>query len=132
MSLTALLDVLLPGDGDFPAASATTLPSRLSAHPRFANTVPPVLAALSDGITPDTVRRVERDHPAAFAALLTGVYSLYYTDPGVAAALARLTGYQTRPPQPEGYDLPAFDPALLAIPAARAPLYRPTPEVIDD
>lgn len=132
MSLTALLDVLLPGDGDFPPASETTLPSRLLSHPRFAGTVPPILAALTDGITAETVGGVERDHPAAFAALLTGVYSLYYTDPGVAAALARLTGYQTRPPQPAGYDLPAFDPALLAIPAARAPLYRPTPEILDD
>lgn len=128
MSLTALLDVLLPGDGDFPPASATTLPERLLAHPRFAATVAPVLEALTDGISPDTMRRVEAEHPAAFAALLTGVYSLYYTDPGVAAALARLTGYQTRPPQPEGYHLPAFDPGLLAIPAARAALYRPTPE----
>lgn len=132
MSLTALLDVLLPGDGDFPPASATTVPSRLLAHPRFAGTLPPVLMALGGDINPDTVGGVERDHPAAFAALLTGVYSLYYTDPGVAAALARLTGYQTRPPQPEGYDLPAFDPSLLAIPAARAPFYRPTPEVLDD
>ncbi|MEI6099739.1 MAG: hypothetical protein WCS20_15890, partial [Alphaproteobacteria bacterium] len=78
--------------------------------------------------TPDTVRKLERDQPAAFAALLTGVYSLYYTDPGVAAALARLTGYQTRPPQPEGYHLTAFDPSILTIPATRAPLYRPTPE----
>lgn len=129
MTLTALLDVLLPGDGDFPPASATSLPARLLAHPRFASTVAPVLNALTDGITADRVRGVERDQPAAFAALLTGVYSLYYTDPGVAAALARLTGYQTRPPQPEGYHLPAFDPSLLAIPAARAPHYRPTPEV---
>jgi hypothetical protein len=128
MTLTALLDVLLPGDGDFPSASATTLPARLLSHPRFARAVPPVLAALVDGITPDTVRKLERDQPAAFAALLTGVYSLYYTDPGVAAALARLTGYQTRPPQPEGYHLPAFDPSILTIPATRAPLYRPTPE----
>ena len=128
MILAALLDVLLPGDGDFPPASATTLPARLQAHPRFAGTIPPVLEALTGGISPETVRKVERDQPAAFAALLTGVYSLYYTDPGVAAALARLTGYQTRPPQPEGYDLPAFDPCLLAIPAARAPFYRRTPE----
>ena len=128
MSLTALLDVLLPGNGDFPPASATTLPERLQAHPKFAATVAPVVQALTDGISPDTVRKLEREHPTAFAALLTGVYSLYYTDPGVAAALARLTGYQTRPPQPKGYDLPAFDPALLAIPAARAPFYRPTPE----
>ena len=129
MTLSVLLDVLLPGDGDFPPASATTLPARLLSHPRFAATVPPVLQALTQGITAQTVGRVERDYPADFAALLTGVYSLYYTDPGVAAALARLTGYQTRPPQPAGYDLPAFDPSLLAVPAARAPFYRPTPEV---
>ena len=132
MSLAALLDVLLPGDGDFPPASATSLPTRLMAHPRFAATVPPVLNALKASISPATVAQAERNNPTAFAALLTGVYSLYYTDPGVAAALARLTGYDTRPPQPLGYDLPAFDSSLLAIPAARMPFYRPTPEVSDD
>ncbi len=127
MRLTALLDILLPGDGDFPAASATSLPARLRTHERFAGTIPTILNALPDHIATDAVRAVEAAQPAAFAALLTGVYSLYYTDPGVAAALAHLTGYETRPPQPKGYDLPAFDSALLTIPAARAPLYRPTP-----
>jgi len=132
MKLAALLDILLPGDGDFPNASATTLPVRLAAHARFAATVAPVLDALAQDFGEDEVRAVEAAQPAAFAALLTGVYSLYYTDPGVAAALARLTGYETRPPQPQGYDLPAFDPGLLAVPAARAPMYRPTPEARDD
>lgn len=131
MKLEGLLDILLPGDGDFPPASATGLPGRLLAHERFAATVPPVLAAMS-AVTVAAVQAVEAAEPAAFAALLTGVYSLYYTDPGVAAALARLTLYETRPPQPLGYDLPAFDPALLAIPAARAPFYRPTSEDRDD
>ena len=132
MTLAVLLDVLLPGDGDFPPASATTLPARLLAHPRFAVTVPPIPEALSERISADAVRAAEAAQPAAFAALLTGVYSLYYTDRGVAAALARLNGYETRPPQPLGYELPAFEPSLLAIPAARAPSYRPTPEVSDD
>ena len=132
MTLAALLDVLLPGDGDFPPAGATTLPARLLVHPRFAATLPPILNALPADITSASVAEVEATDPAAFAALLTGVYSLYYTDPRVAAALARLTGHDTRPPQPLGYDLPAFDPAILAIAAARAPFYLPTPQVPDD
>ncbi len=130
MSLKTLLDILLPGDGDFPPGSAIGLAERLLAHKRFSAIVPTVLEALPE-VTVDAVRALEAAEPAAFAALLAGVYSLYYTDPSVAAGLARLTGYETRPPQPLGYDLPAFDPASLAIPAARAPFYRPTPEVSD-
>ena len=70
---------------------------------------------------------VESLRPADFRAFLTGEYSLYDTDPAVASAIARLTGYQTGSPQPEGFALPTFDPAMVAIPAARAPHCRPIP-----
>ncbi len=138
-TLSALLDTLLPGDGSFPQASATGLMRRMLAHDRFAPTVDPVLAGLPAGFheldaqaRARAVRDFEDARPEAFGALLTGAYSLYYTDPDVAGAIARLTGYETRPPQPTGYELPPFDPELLAVPARRSPLYRPTPEVSND
>jgi len=134
MMLNALLDTLLPGDGNFPAASATSTTERLGIHDRFAATIagvasalPPDFSALSTAQRTAALAEVETAQPADFHAFLTGVYSLYYTDPAVAEAIARLTGYQTRPPQPEGYALEPFDPAMVAIPAARARLYRPTP-----
>lgn len=139
MRLNALLDTLLPGDGSFPPASATTTAARLLGHDRFAPTLPAILDALpADFRILDTQARtalltqVEQTRPAAFHAFVTGVYSLYYTDPAVAEAIARQTGYQTRPPQPQGYALEPFDPAMVAIPAARAPHYRPTPGGQDD
>jgi hypothetical protein len=130
----ALLDTLLPGDGDFPPGSL--IAAALSVHDRFAAPLATVLAALPQDFvakSPDgrtsILQSVEAADPATFGALVVGAYSLYYTHPQVAAALARLTGHSGAPPQPQGHALPAFDPALLAIPAARQPFYRPTPKV---
>lgn len=131
----ALLDTLLPGDADFPAASATDLGARLLAHDRFGPTPGPVTdrlpADFADLAPPARVAAVaaaEAADPAAFAALMTGVYSLYYTHPLVAAAIQSATGHAARPPQPQGHALAPFDPAMVAIPASRAPSWRPVPE----
>jgi len=59
---------------------------------------------------------VERVSPAFFTALVEHTYRGYYTAPGVRA----------RPPQPIGYELPAFDPALLDKQRQRAPFWRRT------
>jgi hypothetical protein len=59
---------------------------------------------------------------------MIAAYSLYYTDPAVVRVIGRLTGHSAAPPQPQGHALPPFDPAMVAIPAARPPLYRPTPK----
>jgi hypothetical protein len=130
-----LLDTLLPGDAGFPPASATDLAARLAAHDRFGPTLAPVVdrlppdfPALSPATRIEAVRAVEAAAPAAFAALITGVYSLYYTHPAVAAAIAAGTGHAARPPQPGGHVLAAFDPAMVAVPAARPPSWRSTPE----
>jgi hypothetical protein len=93
----------------------------LARLPSGFETLPPVARA-------ETVAGAEAAHPASFATLLTGVYGLYYSHPEVSAVLHRLFGHSGAPPQPLGHPLPPFDPALLAIPAARGPLYRPTPE----
>lgn len=133
--MTALLDTLIPGDAEFPAASRVGLHDALAGHDRFAAPYVAVLALLPTGFEDapyenraNALAQIEADHPAAFNALIVGVYSLYYTRPAVAAVIETLTGHSARPPQPAGHALPPFDPELVAVPAARGALYRPTPE----
>jgi len=130
-----LMDVLLPGDGVFPVARDTELAARIAAHGRFGPLLWPVLECLPTGFLAldadalvAAVEAVEAARPAAFAALMTGVYSLYYTHPAVAGVIAAQLGAPPGPPQPAGFALAPFDPAMLAIPAARGPLYREVPE----
>ena len=131
---SALVDTLIPGDADFPGAAQIGLHHALAAHDRFAKPLAYVLALLPSGFDADpadtrtqTLSAIEDAHPALFASLIVGAYSLYYTHPDVAEVLERLTGHTARPPQPLGHPLAPFDPTLVSIPAARAPHYRPTP-----
>jgi hypothetical protein len=68
------------------------------------------------------LRAVERAQPLFFAALVDHTYRAYYTLPAVQAAL----GLADRPPQPLGYPLEPFDPALLAQQRQRVPFWRRT------
>lgn len=123
--LAAFIDVLLPGEAGFPSGSATQVLSWLAArHERFGAALETVLAALPDPLTEASVSAVEAAHPAAFASLLTGVYTAYYTDPAVRGAVEQATGYSAGPPQPRGYALPPFDPDCVEAPASRAPSWR--------
>lgn len=133
-----MLDLMIPGDEDFPAASGIALRDALMGHCRFAPAYAAVLAelpeifnelSLADRVT--ALTRVEAQYPALFNTLTVGAYSLYYTHPMVAAVIERLTGHSARPPQPAGHLLDNFDAAMVAVPAARAPHYRPTPEPKD-
>ena len=133
MSAEALLDTLLPGDGDFPSGGRIAI--ALAAHPRFSGPLNAILASLpSDFEVLDSTNRTtavqtaETAKPDTFSALIVGIYSLYYTDPTVAKVIGKLTGHSVAPPQPHGHALSPFDPAMVAIPAARAPHYRPTPK----
>ncbi len=135
----ALVDCLLPGDADYPPASDVGLDTALAVHDRFGPPLRRVLAMLphdfaaGDGPARDAGLRVaEASEPAWFSALVVGAYSLYYTHPVVADVLARLTGYAAGAPQPEGHDLAPFDPAMVAVPAARAPHFRTAPETFDE
>ncbi len=130
----ALVDTLIPGDADFPSASQVGLHLALAAHDRFvkplagiADLLPSGFDTLAADTRTQTLSAIEDAHPDLFASLIVGAYSLYYTHPEVAAVLERLTGHTARPPQPSGHPLAPFDPAMVAIPAARAPHYRPTP-----
>ena len=68
------------------------------------------------------LRAVELARPAFFAALVDHTYRGYYTLPEVHRAV----GWESRPPQPLGHQLPVFDPALLARQRERAPFWRRT------
>jgi hypothetical protein len=133
--LVAVLDVLLPGDADFPAASAVALASRLLDHPAFAEAARAGVARLSpDFLGWNADRRTaavaewEGREPALFARLVTAAYSSYYSCPAVLKAVEEVCGYAARPPQPEGYRLPPFDAALLRVPSSRPAHYRRVPE----
>jgi hypothetical protein len=134
--MSTLLDTMIPGDVDFPAASAVGLHDALVAHDRFAAPYKQILALLPDAFDKGsqesregTLTEIEVLHSDLFNGLTVGAYSLYYTHPQVAAVIESLTGHTARAPQPAGHSLAPFDLALVAIPAARAPLYRPTPEI---
>ncbi len=135
----ALVDTLIPGDTDFPGAAKIDLHLALAAHDRFAKPLADIEALLPEGFATDpadartaALAMIEIAEPALFASLIVGAYSFYYTHPAVAAVIERLTGHTARPPQPSGHPLAPFDAAMVAIPAARAPHYRPTPETPND
>jgi hypothetical protein len=64
---------------------------------------------------------VEQHWPAFFVALVEHTYRGYYT----RADVKRAIGFDPRPPQPLGYQLEPFDPALLDRQRQRAPFWRP-------
>jgi hypothetical protein len=127
--LALVLDDLLPGGEGFPAGSAIGLAGWLRGRADFAAPAQAVLdllplgfAAASSAERAAALRDLE--HLAAFDRLLVGAYSGYYVHPDVIAVIAERTGYPARPPQPEGYDLPPFDPTLLDAVRLRSHGYR--------
>jgi len=135
--LEALLDVLIPPQGDHPGAGELGLGAGLvGEHPELAPLVADGLAALdgaADGgdfaglpleaRTP-LVQRVAEASPALVPSLLFHAYAAYYAHPRVLAAL----GLSPRPPHPEGYPLEAGDLSLTEAVRARGPIYRAVPE----
>ncbi len=66
------------------------------------------------------LRTIEAAHPAFFTLLVEHTYRGYYALPVVQRAL----GLSGEPPQPRGYQMPPFDPALLTIQRQRTPFWR--------
>jgi hypothetical protein len=135
-----ILDQLIPGDENgWPAAgqldlyeSFILLLERLSDHGLIhLNTVtdnlPTDFCLLSNLEQTQHLTAVEKDYPEAFQMLIKAAYSAYYTDVRVRLILERKTGYEARPPQPLGYDLPVFDETLLDPVRERGPIWRRVP-----
>jgi len=78
------------------------------------------LPELDEAAQVRVLETVEAARPALFAALVDHTYRGYYTLPAVHAAI----GYDSRPPQPLGHELPAFDLALLDRQRERTPFWR--------
>jgi hypothetical protein len=138
--LAAVLDRVVPQNGDVPAAGALGVGAaiertlagsaplrRLILDGLVEIDVASGLAgfeALDDAARDDRLRAVEAAHPAFFAALVNHAYRGYYTHPTVLRHLERTTGYPARPPQPLGHAIEPWDEGLLARQRQRAPFWR--------
>jgi len=126
--LALVIDTLLPGDADWPAAgSLDGLAGQVAADAApdaLLAALPADFTALDVAAREDALRALEAAGPVAFERLVTACYLAYYTHDRVRAALERLTGYEARPPQPLGYELPPFDERLLETQRQRPPFWR--------
>ena len=139
--LAAILDRIVPANGPLPGAGelgvGATIERTLAVSPSlrrlfFEGFVEVRLAssrradrdfrALDPDAQDALLGAVEIDYPAFFVALVEHTYRGYYTDPRVHAAI----GWESRPPQPLGHHLPAFDPSLLDAQRGREPFWRRT------
>lgn len=136
-TVKAMLDCLIPGDASgWPPAGQHGLTGRFqellaSLFEEADSYLATVLAGLPDDFTALSADRqtaclaaLESDQPDAFEAVLKACYAAYYTDPQIRQILEEKTGYEARPPQPEGYELPPFDESLLEPVRARGPIWR--------
>jgi predicted pyridoxine 5'-phosphate oxidase superfamily flavin-nucleotide-binding protein len=120
-TLAALVDVLLPGDEDFPAASTVGTQALLAERLRQrlgTEGVHQLATALSghgafNALTREqqtaTVARLEQEQPDLFALAYTATNYAYYQSPTVVAAIRALGHDYNDAPLPEGYDMPKFD-----------------------
>ena len=121
-TLRELVDMLLPGDERFPAASdagthgvvADRLVAQMgeAALDNLAKTIKACggpLAPLSTAERQDVVRRLEADHPEQFETLRMIAYLAYYESPAVVRAVRSLGHVYNDAPQPAGYAMAPFD-----------------------
>jgi Gluconate 2-dehydrogenase subunit 3 len=137
--LKAMLNRLVPSHADLPGAGdldvgagiERTLAESVRLRRLFADGLHEVAIAAqrltgSEFVDLDATRQtavlraVEQAWPAFFGALVEHTYRGYYSLPEVQRAI----GATPRPPQPLGYHLPPFDPALLDRQRQRSPFWR--------
>jgi hypothetical protein len=108
----ALADLLIPGDNDFPAPSATGAPELI--FERFTGRVGEngvrLLLEIVTPVDAAGIRLLEREEPALFFELRYATYFAYYQQPEVIEALQKLGHDYHAAPQPLGYVLAPFDP----------------------
>jgi hypothetical protein len=127
----AVMDTLLPGGAGFPSASEAGASDWIMTEERLllplralADRLPPDFADMALPWRAETLAAMEAASPALFSDAVVSSYSAYYTRPAVLAVVEAACGYKARAPQPGGYDVPPFDPDLLAIPRSRAASWR--------
>ena len=141
--LRELVDVLLPGNGRFPAASDAgthgIVADRLVAQvgetvlDDLARTIEDCggpLGPLGAAERQDVVRRFEADHPEQFETLRMIAYLSYYESPAVVRAVRSLGHVYNDAPLPVGYAMASFDEDdPLQAPAHRRGHYVKTKDV---
>lgn len=127
-------DSTRPGAGDLGVADSIERSARSSASRRRAfldglgqvdlaswHECDRAFTDLSSDRQDHVLRLVEQSNPSFFDELVTYTYRGYY----VNSTIVQLVGAPPRPPQPEGYALPPFDPSRLANVRKRGPIHRP-------
>lgn len=127
--LEEVLATLLPAQGAWPSGAAVTevVATDLAADAEDRAALAWLLAQLPADFAAgdeDALRHAEGIDPDRFGRIVNAAYLAYYTDPAVRRVLEQETGYEARPPQPLGYELPLFEEALLERQRARAPFWR--------
>jgi hypothetical protein len=133
--LRALLDRFIPPFDGLPGAGsmglADVVVGMAKGHRRYEDAIAQVVEALAqadgfanlDGERQDSaIRRVEHAARRPFELLIELAYIAYYSRPEVHARI----GWRTGPLQPMGFELPAFDEAVLSKARERAPFWRRT------
>lgn len=143
-TLAAFVDVLLPGDELFPAASTVGTQALLADRLRAllgAEAVAEAVRSLSEdarsfsGLAPEervaAVRRLEQRLPDRFDLLRSVTYYAYYQNPAVVQCVRELDFDYNDAPQPRGYEMQPFDPTPGAdAPASPRGSYTATAEVV--
>ena len=131
--LVALLQTLLPGNDDWPSAGeldlAEAVTARLDMAAGHAEALAELLEALPAEFVDASVEEREgllRSHETTpeFGVALVVAYDAYYVQKQVLALLEERCGYVTRPPQPDGFELPPFDESRLEKQRQREPFWR--------
>jgi hypothetical protein len=141
-TLRVVLDRLIPLAGELPGAGAMGLAEAVERNAERSQVMRSALISVLDALSLDpglhvaggfqalkpeqqdeAIRTIEVSMPEQFLQLLRLVYAVYYGDPRVHARI----GWLSRPPQPEGFELPPFDEAVLEKTRRRQPFWRPVP-----
>lgn len=135
--LDAILDELIPANSQrqIPGAGAAGVASFLIDRAGLdASLGEAVSSLLRDAqqvvgkVTPDLVRKLEAQSPAAFQMLLTETYKGYYSRPDIRVKF----GVGAHPVHPDGYavehETPEFLAELTAPVLARGRIFRDLPE----
>jgi hypothetical protein len=135
-AIAIFVDALLPGDELFPSASAVGAHGILAMRLRetvgsgAAEALATAFVSRGGLEAPEAAAAsMEIEAPAIFETALTALYYAYYETPAVIAAIRSLGIVYNDAPQPNGYAMRPFDPAV-DLPRERRGRFIPTGAVV--
>lgn len=114
MTLGELVDLMLPGDDLFPAASTVGVHGLLRQRLQQIGgeaTLSALTSASGQGAA-DMLTDLEKDQPELFTKLRSAVFLTYYEMPEVQEVIRTLGHRYNAEPLPRGYAMGRFDPAI--------------------